>query len=1072
MKVTVNPTPEAEPTPATPAGEPSTASTKPAEPKAATWPEWFGIADWAMAVLVLVAAFLIGSFSARNSDFWYHIAAGRLIAEGKYTFGTDPFSYTTEGRTWVNHNWLWDRIAYQIYTSDPTGAWLVGIKAALFAAALLVLMLIRRPGAALWPWAVTAGLAALAGGQFVQLRPFAANPLFVAITLFVLFRLEWKPGSWRNPILLAVTFGLWANIDGCFVLGPLTVALLLIGELIQNSFRRERHENEPFGPPPPVSGLTKALLLGIAACMLNPHHVHVWQLPPEFASGLPAVGMMNDLELISAVLEPYSDEFYEKAGRGKNINGAAYLILFVVSSLTMSFSFGRLRVSHLLLWITFGYLSLHQWQFILPFSIVAADIASAYFNSWSSGIVLKTTAHPPTRVYLLGSGIGRIICTALAVLMVPAAWPGWLHPPTGSAATARRVAWEIDSDEGLVAAAKVIHGWRESGQLPKEVRGFTPNVDFANYLTWFAPGEKIYANSRYTFHAPEVPDLLASRQALYFNPTPAKDGGIDTTLIQNVMTNVKAEFLAVESQFLRLDPAAITTLETMPGLSVWHVGGRGLIVGPEARTDLMYDPSRELLRNTIAPLPEVPLMAPPLPRESWLDDFLRRPRPTPYGTDEAIALRDYGMFLGRKAQFDFNRQSFFSLAVMGGSVAVRNRPLGDAELMAPILAIRAARQAIAENPDSPNPYFILSQLYAAQVLPEIFPENRQIDRLGEKQMQYITALQRFIARAPKPAESTKAMAMQVFYASEQLARSYVTTGQLDLLRDVCTTMKAYFPYGLGLDYQEQARMAAGNEQQVKAITAQMEAAKNQLDQMETNFDKRVADANDRLRIAQPKGAQKFLMTAQSGLVDTAVRQFLDLPEEALEREFGRDTVGVALIVVDLLAKAGKIERASVQLDRLIRTIDELGKDPKADPNYVAGLKVQLLEREFRIRVLEGNYRTAADALERANANRFPPISPALLAAARPGVVDAAHAFGPIPVMILSQPLSINVTSQLAAESEFAFSRALIAVYDGRPADAKFRFAQSLAPQGEKGLPFPWSNFALRFLEVIEKVNKP
>lgn len=1070
MKVIVNPTPEEKPI--DPVENPTIVPPPPTEPKPATWPEWFGIADLAMAVLVLIAAFLIGSFSARNSDFWYHIAAGRLIAEGKYTFGSDPFSYMTEGRTWVNHNWLWDRLAYQIFKSEPSGAWLVGIKAALFAVALFVLMLIRRPGGALWPWAVLAGLAALAGGPFVQLRPFALNPLFVALTLFILFRLDWKPGSWRNPLLLAVTFGLWANVDGCFILGPLSVALVFIGELIQNAIQKVRSPHEPFGPPPPVAGLAKALVLGIAACMVNPHHVNVWQLPPEFAAGLPVAGMMNDAELISAVLEPYAEPFYGNAGRGKNLNGAAYLILFLVSSLTMAFSFGRLRVGHLLMWLTFAYLSLHQWQFILPFSIVAAAISAAYFNSWSSGIVLKTTAHPPTRVFLLGSGIGRILCAALAIVMVPAAWPGWLHPQSGSAANARRVSWDIDPDDGLVAAAQVIRGWRESGQLPADVRGFTPNVDFANYLAWYAPHERVYANSRYTFHEREIPELLAVRQGLYFNPPASKDGGIDLSVLQNLMTNVKAEFLAVEGQFLRLDPLAITTLETMPGWSVWHVGGRGLIVGPEARTDLKYDPAKELLRHSITPLPDVPLMAPPIPRESWLDDFLNRPRPVPFGTDEAIALRDYTTFLGRKSQFDFNRQTFFSLAVMGGTVAVRNRPLDDAELLTPILAIRAARRAIAENPDSPNPYFILSQLYATPVLPEIFAENQQYARLGEKQMQYITALQRFIARAPKPAESSKAMAMQVFFAAEQLNRSYMSTGQLDLVRDLCGTMKAYFPYGLGLDYQEQARMAAGNEQQVKAINAQLEAAKNQLEDMETNFDKRVADANDRLRIAQPKGVQKFMMTAQSGLVNAAVRQFLDLPEDGLEREYGRDTVGVALTVVDLLAKAGKLEQASGQLERLIRTIDDLGKDPKVDPNYVAGLKAQVLEREFRMRVLEGNYRTAADALERANANRFPPISPALLAAARPAVVDAAHAFGPIPVMILVQPLFMNVTTQLAAESEFAFSRALIAVYDGRPADAKARFAQSLAPQGEKELNLPWTNFAARFLEIIEKVNKP
>jgi len=71
--------------------------------------------DWVLALGVLTLAFLVASFAVRNSDFWMHLAAGRLLAEGSYQFGTDPFSYTDSDHTWVNHAWLFDWFLYQLF---------------------------------------------------------------------------------------------------------------------------------------------------------------------------------------------------------------------------------------------------------------------------------------------------------------------------------------------------------------------------------------------------------------------------------------------------------------------------------------------------------------------------------------------------------------------------------------------------------------------------------------------------------------------------------------------------------------------------------------------------------------------------------------------------------------------------------------------------------------------------------------------------------------------------------------------------------------------------------------------
>src|SRR5262245_53554729 len=101
--------------------------------------------EWVMVPIVLALGFLLASFAIRNSEFWMHLATGRLIAEGKYEFGKDPYSFATEGRTWVNHSWLYDLLLYKAFDLNLDHSAVVYIKAALVAVLALVMLLACRP---------------------------------------------------------------------------------------------------------------------------------------------------------------------------------------------------------------------------------------------------------------------------------------------------------------------------------------------------------------------------------------------------------------------------------------------------------------------------------------------------------------------------------------------------------------------------------------------------------------------------------------------------------------------------------------------------------------------------------------------------------------------------------------------------------------------------------------------------------------------------------------------------------------------------------------------------------------
>ena len=61
--------------------------------------------------VLLFAAFL--SKGPWDSDFYWHLVTGRLIAEGQFPT-TDPYSFTWGGMPWTLHEWLGELIIFPL----------------------------------------------------------------------------------------------------------------------------------------------------------------------------------------------------------------------------------------------------------------------------------------------------------------------------------------------------------------------------------------------------------------------------------------------------------------------------------------------------------------------------------------------------------------------------------------------------------------------------------------------------------------------------------------------------------------------------------------------------------------------------------------------------------------------------------------------------------------------------------------------------------------------------------------------------------------------------------------------
>ena len=269
----------------------TTETTSPSDPNVpapAATPAWYKKTDYLLLALVLTLSFFVASFTATNSDIWLHLAIGQRLSEGTLQFGVDPFSWATEAvgdksaTYWVHQSWLYSWLFYHLYNLVG-GAGLVLGKAILFTAAIALLSRIGWTDANRWFVLICLAMAALAISPRLLLQPTVVSFLFVSITLYVLNRAgafrqanaETRPTCARWLWTLPPLFALWANLDAWFVLGPLVLGLCWAGAGLSRWFKSSS------AIPGKTLGLVFAV--GLLACLVNPFHVRVFQLPPELA---------------------------------------------------------------------------------------------------------------------------------------------------------------------------------------------------------------------------------------------------------------------------------------------------------------------------------------------------------------------------------------------------------------------------------------------------------------------------------------------------------------------------------------------------------------------------------------------------------------------------------------------------------------------------------------------------------------------------------------------------------------------------------------------------------------------
>jgi hypothetical protein len=747
--------------------------------------------DLVLALVVLVFAFFVASFAARNSDLWMDLAAGRLLAEGHYTFGADPFAFTTPrtGWTWINHAWLYDWAIYQIaqalggVETPAGGAVLVAIKAVLITIMAGIMLWIGRRGCTLWVPAVLMALALWAMSPWLLLQPVCLSLLFLTLTLAILYwpRRETAAatptvaGVPRPWLLLPLLFLLSMNLDDWFLLGPLTVGLFLAGEAAQ-LYMTTGFPGADAPRPRELRILAGVLIVGLVACLLNPYHIHAFTLPSPLAAWFLNGAALNLPSLRDTLISPFAGEYVHDLWVTKNWAGFAYFALLVLGIASFLLNRAGLRFSRLVLWLVFGLLSIGLASAIPFFAVVSGVVTSLNCQDWAARR-LGTMPSVEGRLWRW-SIAGRYLTLVIGLAMLALAWPGFLHAGPDDPRQTHRVAWQVDVDPSYRRTALKLGELRDRGILGEDAHGFNSIPELADYCAWFCPREQGFLDHRYPLFQGVFGAFKDIRRSLLGSADSDAGARVEESLrtAPQPINHVILSGPATEARrgLFRLwdDPARWTLL---------YGDGRTYIFGrndPERPGGARAFRGHGIPFNALAfgaelpPQDRAPSRGPELPApRTWWDLYTQAPAARPLAADESAMYQE--LFNHVKPWTDWYRITRLvtswveapMAAPCGGGVAsvvhafegfVRPREeyfLGEAlaqGIQDPdpagllLLSIRAGRRGIAASPADAEAYYQLGMAYVRLWQDhERLLTNGQLQALQQlRQLQAITAFQR------------------------------------------------------------------------------------------------------------------------------------------------------------------------------------------------------------------------------------------------------------------------------------------------------------------------------------------
>jgi tetratricopeptide (TPR) repeat protein len=254
---------------------------------------------WPALALInlLLAPSLFYGLQSDDTDTFYHLAAGRQMAEAGGVLDREVASFTIPGRPWTNYSWLFQRLLYAAHR-------VAGVPGVLAVRSLFLWLLVNLLFLLLWRCSgkrplPTLALALLGVGlvsqRALQVRPHLASYVCLAALLLVIDHVPAR--AWRGALYGFAICAAWASLHGIGY--PVGLAAVLVSA-VAASLPRPGGPVASFGAPEPRR-LWLLLLACAAGFLANPFGLRLAVAPrvAADAEAMSQIGEMGRLALSS-----------------------------------------------------------------------------------------------------------------------------------------------------------------------------------------------------------------------------------------------------------------------------------------------------------------------------------------------------------------------------------------------------------------------------------------------------------------------------------------------------------------------------------------------------------------------------------------------------------------------------------------------------------------------------------------------------------------------------------------------------------------------------------------------------
>jgi Flp pilus assembly protein TadD len=345
-------------------------------------------------------------------DIWWQIAAGRFIV-GHGIPEIDPFSFGFAGQSWIEPRWLWCLLVFAIYSWFGVN-FLILLKVCLLVVALGLLVAAGR-GQPRWAVASGAIVVLAAAHERFMVRPELLSFVALMATLLCLQRFK-NGGSSRWIWLLPVMQLVWCNAHTLWVLGPVTLWIVVLAEWIEQRLVGRRVLQPRVDTITGKRLRTLVIVAGAASSVtwVNPYLVRGVLFPFGLFREIRAGHMFS--EAIAEFRSPFSDYFL-----AVDLRTAALVAVIVISLAGFVVNRRRTPLSRLALWGAYLFVAVEAQRNVALFAWVAGFATMLNLGQWY--------AAAPRRYV---PWVARAAVALFVLLVIPAAVTDRLYRSQGS----------------------------------------------------------------------------------------------------------------------------------------------------------------------------------------------------------------------------------------------------------------------------------------------------------------------------------------------------------------------------------------------------------------------------------------------------------------------------------------------------------------------------------------------------------------------------------------------------------------------------------------------------------------